>query len=169
MSDDDTEMKVGEVLWRDLTVENAEEIRDFYHEVVGWKATPEDMEGEDLFNPKSDERVFYFEAYRGVVDSQKGELFHLKVSPIRYGLLKGKMKLIYDGKYEAYDIEKDFFESQNIYRNPDSEMAVLSGMLTEFRSNVKDFIEYSKKYFKQRSKLTKEEIEKLKSLGYIKK
>jgi len=47
-------------------------------------------------------------------------------------------------------------------------MAALSGMLTQFKVNVEEFIEYSKKYFKQRSKLTKEEIEKLKSLGYIK-
>jgi hypothetical protein len=79
------------------------------------------------------------------------------------------MKLIFDGEYEAYNIENDFFEIQNIYKNPDSEMEVLSGTLTEFISTVKDFIKYSKKYFKQRSKLTKEEIEKLKSLGYIKK
>jgi len=71
--------------------------------------TPEDMEGEDLFNPKDKERVLYFEAYKGVVDSSKGELFHLKVSPIRYGMLKDSMKLIYDNhKYEAYDVEKDW-------------------------------------------------------------
>jgi len=130
---------------------------------------PEGMEGEDLFNPKSEERVFYFEAYKGVVDSKRGELFHLKVSPIRYGMLKDNIKLIYDNnKYEAYDVEKDWFESQNIYHNPDSQMAVLSGMLIQFKANVEEFIEYSKKYLKQRSKLTKEEIEKLKSLGYIK-
>lgn len=131
--------------------------------------TPEDMEGEDLFNPKSEERVLYFEAYKGVADSNRGELFHLKVSPIRYGMLKDNVKLIYDNhKYEAYDVEKDWFESQNIYKNPDSQMAALSGMLSKFKVNVEEFIEYSKKYFKQRSKLTKEEIEKLKSLGYIK-
>jgi uncharacterized protein len=28
---------VGTINWVDLTVENAEEIRDFYHKVVGWK------------------------------------------------------------------------------------------------------------------------------------
>ncbi|MGD8536781.1 MAG: sulfatase [Candidatus Aminicenantes bacterium] len=131
---------------------------------------PEDMEGEDLFNPKSEERVLYFEAYKGVVDSRRGELFHLKVSPIRYGMLKDNIKLIYDNNnYEAYNIETDWFESQNIYKNPDSQMAALSEMLNQFKTNVEEFIEYSKKYFKQRSKLTKEEIEKLKSLGYIKK
>ena len=131
---------------------------------------PEEMEGEDLFNPKSEERVLYFEAYKGVVDSKRGELFHLKVSPIRYGMLKDNVKLIYDNhKYEAYDVEKDWFESQNIYHNPDSQMAALSEMLVQFKTKVEEFIEYSKKYFKQRDKLTKEEIDKLKSLGYIKK
>ena len=45
MSNREEEMKVGEILWRDLTVENAVEVRDFYQEVVGWKSAPEDMEG----------------------------------------------------------------------------------------------------------------------------
>lgn len=129
---------------------------------------PEDMEGEDLFSHKNEERVFYFEAYKGVADSNKGKIFHLKVSPIRYGLIKDNIKLIYDKKYEAYDLEKDWFESQNIYHNPDSRMAALSEMLIQFKDKVEKFIEYSKKYFKQRSKLTKEEIEILRSLGYIK-
>ena len=35
--------KVGEIVWRDLTVPNAEEIRGFYADVVGWKTTPHDM------------------------------------------------------------------------------------------------------------------------------
>lgn len=34
---------VGTVTWRDLTVPNASEIRDFYCEVVGWKSTDHDM------------------------------------------------------------------------------------------------------------------------------
>lgn len=129
---------------------------------------PEDMEGEDLFNPKGEERVFYFEAYKGVVDSKREGVFHLKVSPIRYGMLKDNIKLIYDKRHEAYDIGKDRFESKNIYKNPDNEMTIMSEMLKKFITNVEEFIEYSKKYYKQRSKLTKEDIEKLKSLGYIK-
>jgi uncharacterized protein len=32
--------KIGSIGWFDLTVENAEEIRDFYSSVVGWKSTP---------------------------------------------------------------------------------------------------------------------------------
>jgi hypothetical protein len=41
--------------------------------------------------------------------------------------------------------------------------------LNEFIAKVQEFIEYSMKYLKQKSKLTEEDIEKLKSLGYIKK
>lgn len=34
---------MGLIAWTDLTVENAEQIRDFYSKVVGWQATPHDM------------------------------------------------------------------------------------------------------------------------------
>lgn len=33
----------GTVLWRDLTVENAVELRDFYAKVIGWKPEPHPM------------------------------------------------------------------------------------------------------------------------------
>ncbi len=35
--------KVGTIGWTDLTVDDAEAIRKFYSEVVGWKADPVDM------------------------------------------------------------------------------------------------------------------------------
>lgn len=130
---------------------------------------PEDMEGDNLFNPKIDERVLYFEAYKGAVHHDRGQKFHLKVEPVRYGLLKDSMKLIYDNGFESYNIQKDWFESKNVYKNPNGEFAVMTDLLNEFIAKVKEFIEYSKKYFKQKSDLTKEDIEKLKSLGYIKK
>ncbi len=41
--------KIGHVLWADLTVPNAEEIRDFYAEVIGWKTSPVDMGDYDDF------------------------------------------------------------------------------------------------------------------------
>ena len=44
MSDAETPA-VGSIGWADLTVENAEEVQDFYREVVGWTATPLDMGG----------------------------------------------------------------------------------------------------------------------------
>jgi len=33
----------GKIIWRDLTVENADAVKDFYCEVVGWSATEHDM------------------------------------------------------------------------------------------------------------------------------
>lgn len=36
---------VGAVAWRDLTVPDAERIRDFYRSVVGWRVQPVEMDG----------------------------------------------------------------------------------------------------------------------------
>ena len=41
---------VGSIMWTDLTVENAELIRDFYSAVVGWSASGVDMGGYNDFN-----------------------------------------------------------------------------------------------------------------------
>jgi predicted enzyme related to lactoylglutathione lyase len=35
--------KNGEITWRDLTVPNADEVREFYAAVVGWSAKPHPM------------------------------------------------------------------------------------------------------------------------------
>ena len=40
----------GSILWRDLTVADAEGIRDFYRAVVGWEFRPEDMGGYDDYH-----------------------------------------------------------------------------------------------------------------------
>ena len=37
--------EVGSIGWFDLTVENADEVREFYRRVVGWTETPLDMGG----------------------------------------------------------------------------------------------------------------------------
>ena len=41
---------VGSIMWTDLTVENAERIRDFYSAVVGWTTSGVDMGGYNDFN-----------------------------------------------------------------------------------------------------------------------
>ncbi len=46
----DQNLKVGTIGWRDLTVENAEKIRDFYVSVVGWESQPVDMGDYTDFN-----------------------------------------------------------------------------------------------------------------------
>jgi len=40
----------GKILWQDLTVENALEVRDFYQAVIGWDCIPEDMGGYDDYH-----------------------------------------------------------------------------------------------------------------------
>ncbi len=40
---DDSAKKLGSIVWRDLTVPDADGVRDFYSEVVGWAAKPHDM------------------------------------------------------------------------------------------------------------------------------
>ena len=42
--------EVGSIAWTDLTVDNAEKIRDFYTEVVGWSSSPVDMGGYEDFS-----------------------------------------------------------------------------------------------------------------------
>ena len=41
--------QIGSVGWMDLTVENADAVRDFYREVVGWTASGLDMGGYEDF------------------------------------------------------------------------------------------------------------------------
>ncbi len=136
-------------------------------ELLG-KEIPEEMEGENLFGPGMKERVLYFEAYKGAVHRETDMNFSLKVKPIKYGLLKDSYKLILDDEFEAYNLEDDHFELHNIYKNPDRKFAEMTQFLEKFKKDVLDFIEYSKKYYRQRSKLTEEELKKLKALGYIK-
>ncbi len=44
---DQPDQRPGRIGWQDLTVDNAEVVRDFYSEVVGWKTMPLDMGGYD--------------------------------------------------------------------------------------------------------------------------
>jgi predicted enzyme related to lactoylglutathione lyase len=46
----DDKPQVGSIGWHDLTVENAEQVRDFYEQVVGWTSSPVDMKGYSDFN-----------------------------------------------------------------------------------------------------------------------
>ncbi|MEM7034998.1 MAG: VOC family protein [Chloroflexota bacterium] len=57
---DQEKAKVGTIGWIDLTVENAEVIRDFYCDVVGWQAEDHDMgayNDYDIKAPDSQETV----------------------------------------------------------------------------------------------------------------
>jgi predicted enzyme related to lactoylglutathione lyase len=47
---DESKDKIGTIGWHDLTVEKAEEVRDFYKAVVGWESGPVSMGDYDDFN-----------------------------------------------------------------------------------------------------------------------
>jgi hypothetical protein len=44
------ETKLGRIAWRDLTVDDAEDLRDFYARVVGWNPVGCDMGGYEDYN-----------------------------------------------------------------------------------------------------------------------
>jgi len=44
------ESKIGEIVWRDLTVDKAGQVSDFYESVVGWRKSPVSMGEYDDFN-----------------------------------------------------------------------------------------------------------------------
>jgi len=45
--------EIGAITWFDLTVPNAEDVRDFYSKVVGWKSSPVSMGDYNDFNMTS--------------------------------------------------------------------------------------------------------------------
>ena len=53
MTHEDSGSDAGAVVWTDLTVENAAEVRDFYGQVIGWSFTALDMGGYDDFVMKN--------------------------------------------------------------------------------------------------------------------
>lgn len=42
--------EIGSITWIDLTVENADQIREFYKDVVGWKPVAVEMDGYSDYN-----------------------------------------------------------------------------------------------------------------------
>jgi uncharacterized protein len=55
MSSTSKKKGIGTIAWRDLTVNNAEDIKDFYCNVVGWEASPHDMGDYNDFDIKTPE------------------------------------------------------------------------------------------------------------------
>mgnify|MGYP005706623399 CR=1 FL=1 len=50
MTTDNDKKTIGAIEWCDLTVNDAEKVRDFYCDVVGWKSEPVSMGDYDDFN-----------------------------------------------------------------------------------------------------------------------
>ncbi len=132
---------------------------------------PEYMEGSALFDKRVKLReAIYFEAYKGAVIVEKSKKFHLNVHPRKFALLQGSIKLIYSygtKRIEAYRIKDDWFELRDLYKENPKEYYNLKILLMKHIKKVEKYIQHSKKYFKKRSSLSKGDIEKLKTLGYI--
>lgn len=47
MSEEAPDTRPGRIGWQDLTVDDAEQVRDFYMAVAGWRSQPLDMGGYD--------------------------------------------------------------------------------------------------------------------------
>jgi len=135
---------------------------------------PDYMEGIPLFL-KNKKRDIFFETYRGAVHIKKSEVRQIKVKPTYFGLLQYPIKIIAKvnfrnlryKKVEVYNIKNDSFEENNIWNYKSTELLKLSKKLKKHIYNIKNYIKYSKKHYKQKSEISKEDMEKLKSLGYI--
>jgi uncharacterized protein len=52
---DENKIETGSIIWTDLTVPNAEELKDFYTKVIGWKSEPVKMENYNDYSMNSPE------------------------------------------------------------------------------------------------------------------
>lgn len=50
---DTNKQEIGRITWFDLTVKNADSVKDFYSKIVGWTFAPVDMGGYNDYNMNS--------------------------------------------------------------------------------------------------------------------
>jgi arylsulfatase A-like enzyme len=130
---------------------------------------PPQMEGINLMVRDSRKTVF-FETYKGRAIFKKGIKFKTRVYPIKYGLVRNSRKIILNDKsrrFEVFNLKNDGFELNNIYKYKDNKFLALESELKHYAKTAKDCIKETRKYHLNPSKLSPEDIEKLKSLGYI--
>jgi arylsulfatase A-like enzyme len=132
---------------------------------------PEFMEGKNLLdNSESLYPLVFMETYKGAVKGQRSVKFQLKVKPLSYAVVQGNAKLIYtpkSRKYEAYNLQRDPFENINLYYKSKNNFVELQETLRQHMATVKKFIQEGLKKYKQKSQLSKEDQENLKTLGYL--
>jgi len=131
------------------------------------------MGGVDLFEKEvsSADRGILLETYGGAVKWRRtSKRFHLKVEPIRYGMLFGSVKLIYNLKtktYEVYDLNGDPFETRNVFLQVSPQTKGMKQELLNKIDQLSKYIKLNRKYQLNDASLSKEDMERLKSLGYF--
>ena len=131
------------------------------------------MEGEDLFEEEASsfDRKILLETYGGAVHFRRNsKKYHLKIKPIRYGILNGSTKLIYNLKtkiYEVYDIKGDPFETRNIFLPLSPQVKGMKQALMNKINQLSKYIKLNRLYHLNKTSLSEEDMERLKSLGYF--
>jgi len=135
---------------------------------------PHQMEGIPLFKEGASflDRQILLETYAGTVHLKRNnKKYHLNIKPIRYGIIDGSSKIIYNFKdktFEAYRVIEDPFENQNIFTQEVSALAPMKKQLEDRLQRISKYIKYNEVYrLNQASELSKEDFDMLKSLGYI--
>ncbi len=133
------------------------------------------MEGLPLFKENENnsllERELLLETYGGKVRfRRKGKKHQMKIKPIKYATLKGSRKVIYNVKaktFETYDLSKDFFETENIFLRLAMSGKEIKERLLEKVVVITEYIKLSRKHRLHDPTISKEDMEKLKSMGYL--
>ena len=131
------------------------------------------MQGRDLFEKEasSSDRKIFLETYGGAVRlRRKSKKYHLKVEPIRYGILNGSYKLIYNLKkktFEVYDLKSDPFETRNIFLPLSPKVKGMKQDLMNKIFQLSKYIKLNRLYRLNKTSLSKEDMDRLKSLGYF--
>jgi len=116
-----------------------------------------DFRGHDLRQPYSEKREIFSEMSSPLVPDR-----------YKFSLILYPLKLIYTPfyqKYELYDLHADPLEKQNLYHKPQYRKHAEDLQTRLHHLRQEDFLQIGSG--KKRIKLSKEEIEKLKSLGYV--
>jgi arylsulfatase A-like enzyme len=134
---------------------------------------PPEMEGIDLFNGENNVpyREILLETYGGTVHlRRKDRRYHMNVKPIRYAMLNSSVKVIYNLKsktFEAYDLADDPHETRNIFFKLFAKYGKMKEILLAKVDRVKKYIKLNRKIHLEGAAISKEDMERLKSLGYI--
>lgn len=120
--------------------------------------------------PLTNHKIF-LETYKGTVHlKRKNKKYHLRIKPIRYAVVDGTDKIIYNLKnksYEAYRITEDPFETENIHLAGSNMFDDIKEFLGEWIQRTNKFLKKNMKFRMQKNLISQQDYDALKSLGYI--
>lgn len=135
--------------------------------------THSQMKGIPLMEPDAvkPNREILLETYGGAVHFRRGsQKYHLKIKPIRYAVLNGPYKVIYnlkDKTVEAYQLNDDRFETRNIYIDGPLKLKEIKKGLVDMADMVTKYIRLNRSHYLEDDGLSPDDLNRLKSLGYV--